>query len=206
MMDLLRTHRLVRFAVLYAAILSVALVVLGRLLHTRGQQIREHHGLIVQREKITQDFETLLQDLRETEAEQGVVLSIRPHPEELVPFIRGLESAAARAFIEQSITAVPGVVPAGAGAYSSPVVRYRATLKGTWAKFEAYLHELAQLRHLVRLENVDLRTGPDGDLVKEGNIDVLFTVAVLDPSAPRRLPSALLPPSPAPAVSPSPTP
>ncbi|TSC72657.1 MAG: hypothetical protein G01um101438_374 [Parcubacteria group bacterium Gr01-1014_38] len=185
MNDLVRRNTFVRFAALYAVFSLVILVVSGSLLHRVGRSVREDRGLLARREELSRDFEKLLKDLHETERARRALLLIRPHPEELVSFIRGLERAAARAFIDQNITAFPGIIPVGQGAYPSPIVRYRASLNGPWEKFEAYLRELQQLPHLIRIEAIHMGTTPDGSLLKQGQIEALFAVAVLDPAAPR---------------------
>ncbi len=181
MRDLLRANRFARFAVLYGACTLVLLGVFGGMLRRIGTTIREHTGLLERRDEITRSFETLLGDLRETEKERRALSLIRPHPRELVSFVRGVEGAAARSFIEQKISSQPSIFPAEV--YTSPVVKYRASLLGPWEKVEAYLGELQALPHLVRVEAHRMSTALSGDLLQQGQADAAFAVAVLDPSA-----------------------
>lgn len=195
MRAVLARNAFVRIAILYAVCLFLVLAVLGFFLKRFGQSVREGGGLLERRDALTRDVEDLFRDLRETERERVQLARVRPHPEGgLVSFVRGLEIAAARSFVEQKITAVPGVVPPGPESYPSPVVRYRLGVIGPWERFEAYLGELARIPNLIRIESFQMRTSPDGTLFDTGHIEVAIAVSVLDPSAPR--------PSPAPFVTP----
>lgn len=183
MIELLRANRFVRFAALYGAISVVLFGILGSLLHQMVEKIRADTGLLERREEITRSFEKLLKDRRETEEVRRALFLVRPHPRELVSLVRGLESAAARSFIEQRISAQPSVVPSGDGGYVSPVVKYQVNLLGPWEKVEAYLEKLNELPHLVRVEGIRMSTAPSGDLLQQGQTDIVFAVAVLDPNA-----------------------
>lgn len=209
MIELLRANRFVRFALLYGFVSVILLSLFGFILHRIVGRIREDTGLLERREDITQSFGALLKDLRETADARQALFLIRPHPQELVSLIRGIEGAAARSFIEQKASAQPNVVP---DVYASPVVKYRVRLLGPWEKVEAYLSELAKLQSLVRVEAIQMSTSLDGDLLQQGQTDLSFAVAVLDPSAEipepqraRSVGSVASPPTPAAAgASPSP--
>jgi hypothetical protein len=189
MWALLRANRLVRLAVIFSVLAVLLLAVLGVLLVRIGRAVREDSGLQAHGMEITAAFERLLTDFADTAEARVAVGRIRPHPEEgLVTFIRGLEIAAARAAVEQNITAFPGVASAGQDGYPSPFVRYRVAVSGPWVNAEAYLKELVALQNLVRVESVQMETGPDGDLFAKSEVTVVFAVAVLPPSAPRPSP------------------
>lgn len=180
MIELLRANRFVRFALLYGLVSVFLLVIFGFTLHRIVGRIREDTGLLERRGEITQSFAALLKDLRETEDARRALFLVRPHPRELVSLIRGIEGAAARSFIEQKASAQPSVVP---DAYASPVVKYQVQLLGPWEKVEAYLAELAKLQNLVRVETLRLSGAPSDDLLQQGQADLSFAVAVLDPAA-----------------------
>lgn len=185
MWALLRANRFVRLAVIFSALAVLLLTVLGVLLVRLGRTVREDSGLQQHGMEITAAFERLLTDFADTAEARAAVGRIRPHPEGgLVIFIRGLEIAAARAAVEQNITAFPGVAREGQDGYPSPFVRYRVAVSGPWVNVESYLKELAVLPHLVRVESVQMETGPDGDLFAKSEVQVVFAVAVLSPSAP----------------------
>lgn len=185
MWALLRANRLVRLAVIFAALAVLLLTALGVLLARFSRAVREDSGLQAHGMEITAAFERLLTDFADTAEARVAVGRIRPHPEDgLVTFIRGLEIAAARSAVEQNIAAFPGVASAGQDGYPSPFVRYRVAVSGPWVNVEAYLRELAVLPYLVRVESVQMETGPDGDLFKKSEVQVVFAVAVLPPSAP----------------------
>lgn len=211
MIELLRANRFIRFAALYGAISVLLFGILGFILHQVVENIREDTGLLERREEIARSFEKLLTDLRETEEARQALFLVRLHPREIVSLVRGLESAAARSFIEQKISAQRSVVPSGDGGYVSPVVRYQVNLLGPWEKVEAYLEKLHELPHLVRVEGIQMSTDPSGDLLQQGQTDIVFAVAVLDPSAEvpesQRALNALIPSPGAPVpASPSPSP
>ncbi len=185
MKELLRANAFVRFAVLYLLASFPLFLALGVLLHRQGAEIREQKGLLKHEAEISQKFEDLLGDLRETEAFRRDLFRIRPHPTQLISLVRELEGAASRAFIAQKISADREVVSAsGTAGPASPVVRYRIVLEGPWEKFEAYLQELRRLRHVVRLENIRMAASPEGNLLLQGTISLSLVGAVLDPTAP----------------------
>lgn len=189
MWELLQANRLVRLATIFSVLAILLLTALGVLLVRLGRAVREDSGLQAHGMEITAAFKRLLTDLADTAEGRATVGHIRPNPEgDLVTFIRGLEIAAARATVEQNITAFPGVAGAGQDGYPSPFVRYRVAVSGPWVNVESYLQELAVLPYLMRVESVQMETGPDGDLFTKSEVAVVFAVAVLPPSAPRPSP------------------
>lgn len=171
---------IVRVAVVLALVGVLVLTVATSLLRRSVEQIRADRALVEHREDLARRVERLLDDLQKTEAERTALRSVRPASERLVHFVEGLEATAARAFIEQTIAAVPPQADAGGQPYHLPVVRYRMTLLGTAEKVETYLREVGRLPELVRVERVDLKAPPDGHVLTNATADVTIAVAVQD--------------------------
>ncbi len=174
----LTRNPVVRTSILLVWVGSVVLAGASGLLYRDVERLRADRSLLAQRDELTRAFERLLLDLRATEADRAAVRTLRPDPKNLVRFVEGLEGAAARAFIDQIIAAIPPAADAGGQPYASPVVRYRITLHGTGEKLEQYLRELERLPELVRIERLEARTTPDGHVFTNAAIDLTVAVAV----------------------------
>lgn len=168
----------VRVSLLLSAIAVVGLVLAGVSLHRIVSQLRVDRNLVTQRVELSQQFEQLLGDLHGTERARATLEVLRPERKNLVRFVRGLEAAAAAAFIDQKIEAIPPESDALGQSYALPVVRYRVTLQGTLEKIEAFLQLLDGLPELVRVEGLEVKTTPDGHLVVNGTAELLLAVAV----------------------------
>lgn len=171
---------IVRVAVALALVGVLILTVATSLLRRSVEQIRADRALVEHRDDLARRVEHLLNDLQKTEAERAALRRVRPTSEQLVRFVEGLEATAARAFIEQTIAAVPPQSDASGQPYHLPVVRYRITLQGTAEKMETYLRELGRLPELVRVEQMEWKAPPDGHVLLNATADVLLAVAVQD--------------------------
>lgn len=169
---------IVRVALALALVGAVALAAATAILRRSVEQFRADRALVEHREDLARQSQRLLHDLQETEAQRDALRRVRPNQENLVRFVEGLEAAAARSFIEQTIAAVPPQSDASGQPYPLPVVRYRITLQGTAEKVETYLRELSHLPELVRVERVELKAPPDDHVLANATADVLFAVAV----------------------------
>lgn len=169
---------ILRIAVLLTLVGGAVITTSAVLLHRSVEQIRRDHALVEQRETLAGGFERLLKDLQETEADRAALARLRPNAQELVKFVEGLEAVAARAFIEQAISAVPPEADLDTQPYNLPVVRYRITLRGNAEKVEAYLRELQRLPELIRLERMELRALQGGSMSTDTAADLLLAVTV----------------------------
>lgn len=171
---------IVRVAVVLTLVGVIILTVATSLLRRSVEQLRADRALVANREDLARRVERLLDDLQKTEVERTALRSVRPASERLVRFVEGLEATAARAFIEQTIAAVPPQSDASGQPYRLPVVRYRITLQGTAEKVEIYLREVDRLPELVRVERMELKAPPDGHVLSNATADVTIAVAVQD--------------------------
>lgn len=169
-----------RVAAALALVGVISLFVGGSALHRLVGRLRENRALIAREEELGRSFEQLLRALKENEGERAAVESLRPRADQPLRFVEGLEGAAARAFINQEISAIPPAADQGGQPYVSPVVRFRVTLQGTMEKVTLYLSALQRLPELVAVERMELRAPPDGHVVTNATADLLIAVAVKD--------------------------
>lgn len=168
----------VRIAAVLSLVGALLVMAAAMILRQSVNQLRADRALVEHREDLARQSERLFKDLAETETERAALRRIRPAPEQLIHFVEGLEAAAARAFIEQTIAAVPPKSDTSGQPYDLPVVRYRITLQGTADKVETYLRELTQLPELVRIEHVELKAPPDGHVFTNATAEAFLAVAV----------------------------
>lgn len=173
------THNpLVRMFLLLALFSAVAGGVAAAFTKGLDDRLRVDQALLLQRGELSDQFVRLLRDLERTEGARATLRSIRPRPGSVVGFVEGLERAAARAVIDQTIAAVPKEADREGQPYASPVVRYQVTLQGTGDKLVAYLHELKTLPELVRVERLSVSAPPDGHVFTNGLAELVLAVAV----------------------------
>ncbi len=174
---MIRTPHL-RRTMLLTVVVGAVLIVSAFLLHRSTEQLRADRALVEQQTSIARQHELLLKNLKDTERERATLQTLRPSADTLAHFVEGLEGAAARAFIEQDIEAIPPQADKSGQPYGLPVVRYRLTLLGTAEKVEAFLRELHRLPEVVRVERAELRAPPDGHVLANARTELIIAITV----------------------------